>query len=208
MLRLHRAIEDTWLKTEAAFQRPSGLTRIYGRLLSLGGGRRSSAKRSSSADTQMVCVGHHEPPAPRAQLPVHRARDAASSRCGACGGGWVLLQNRFGLRVRGLSGEVVHRRPRFCIRHWRDLLPEPLGVSMHVHRGRSRMRPTKVSPRPPQVHADQIQGVLSGVRGYGQGLCLRGQDVPAPRGVQGEKDPNFYALSPPSTFPSHSGSDC
>ncbi len=39
--------------------------------------------------------------------------------------------------------------------------------------------------------------MLSGVRGYGQGLCLRGQNVPAPRGVQGEKDPNFY---PPSQF--------
>ena len=103
-------------------------------------------RSAAAADTQMVSVGHHEPSAPRAQLPLHRSRDGASSRCGAHrgarGGSGVLLQDRLGLRVRGLSGEVVHRRPRFCLRHWRDLLPEPLSLSMHVHRGRSRVRPT------------------------------------------------------------------
>lgn len=109
----------------------------------------------SAADTQ-ISVGHHEPPATRAQLPLPRARPAAVARGGARGGGGVLLQNRLGLRVWGLPGQVVHRRPRVCLRHRRGLLPEPHGVSVHVHRGRSRVRPTQVSPHPPPVHADQI----------------------------------------------------
>lgn len=123
--------------------------------------------------------GHHEPPAARAP----RARPAPAAR----GGGGVLHQNRTGLRVRGLPREVVHRRPRLRLRHRRGLLPEPLGVPVHVHRGRTRMRSPQVSPHSPAVHAHQVPSVLSGVRGHGAGVRLRGQNVPPAGGVQGER---------------------
>lgn len=123
--------------------------------------------------------GHHEPPAARAS----RARPAPVAR----GGGGVLHQNRTGLRVRGLPREVVHRRPRLRLRHRRGLLPEPLGVPVHVHGGRTRVRSPQVPTHSPAVHAHQVPGVLSGVRGHGARVCLRGQNVPPAGGVQGER---------------------
>lgn len=123
--------------------------------------------------------GHHEPPAARAP----RARPAPVAR----GGGGVLHQNRTGLRVRGLPREVVHRRPRLRLRHRRGLLPEPLGVPVHLHCGRTRVRSPQVPPHSPAVHAHQVPGVLSGVRGHGAGVRLRGQNVPPAGGVQGER---------------------
>lgn len=144
--------------------------------------------------------GHHEPPAARAP----RARPAPVAR----GGGGVLHQNRTGLRVRGLPREVVHRRPRLRLRHRRGLLPEPLGVSVHVHRGRTRVRSPKVSPHSPEVHAHQVPGVLSGVRGHGAGVRLRGQNVPPAGGVQGEtSDPQLPFTSSEFGFKSLTAND-
>lgn len=120
-------------------------------------------------------------------VPPMLGAPAAGLGAGSVSPGRVLVQNRAGLRVRGLPREVVPRRPRLRLRHRRSLLPEPVRVSLHVHGGRSRVCATQVSARPPPLHAHQVQGLLSGVWSHGPGLCVQREDLPPVGGVLGEK---------------------